>query len=174
MTRIYVTGTSCSGKTTLARAISARLSLPHVELDALFWGPNWEPVPDATFRARVIDGLATHDWVLDGGYAKLHDLTWGQAEIVIWLDYPMPIVLGRWARRTIRRLRTREEFWPGTGNRESVGNALRRDGLLWWILRTHRARRRRTLVRIEAHPQLRVLRMRSPDQTERWLRALTS
>ena len=172
MTRIYVTGTSCSGKTTLAVAISKRLRLPHIELDALFWGPNWTPVPDETFRARVVDALATRDWVLDGGYATLQDLTWGQAETVIWLDYPMPIVLGRWARRTVRRLRSRQEFWPGTGNRESIRNALRRDGLLWWILRTHRARRRRIERRIEDHRGIQVVRMRSPAETERWLRDL--
>ena len=172
MTRIYVTGTSCSGKTTLARAISERLLLPHVELDAVFWGPNWTPVPDATFRARVAEALGADGWVLDGGYAKLHDLTWRQAELVIWLDYPMPVVLVRWAGRTLRRLRSREEFWPGTGNRETVRNALRHDGLLWWILRTHRGRRRRTERRIMEHPEVPVLRMRSPEQTERWLVAL--
>ena len=172
MTRIYVTGTSGSGKTTLARAISERLRLPQVELDSLFWGPHWTPVPDATFRARVAEALAADSWVLDGGYATLHDLTWGQAEMVIWLDYPMPVVLGRWTGRTVRRLRSREEFWPGTGNRETVWNAVRRGGLLWWILRTHRGRRRRTEGRIREHPELRVLRMRSPAQTERWLRNL--
>ncbi|HYI67475.1 MAG TPA: hypothetical protein VEW95_11165 [Candidatus Limnocylindrales bacterium] len=172
MTRIYVTGTSCSGKTTLARAISERFGLPHVELDALFWGPSWTPVPDATFRARVAEALAADRWVLDGGYAKLHDLTWARAELVIWLDYPMPVILGRWAGRTLRRLRSREEFWPGTGNRETVRNALRSDGLLWWILRTHRGRRRRNERRIRQHPTIPVLRMRSPDQTEQWLVAL--
>ena len=172
MTRIYVTGTSCSGKTTLAKAISKRLRLPHVELDALFWGPDWTPVPEATFRARVAAAVAPGGWVVDGGYTELHDLTWGQAEMVIWLDYPMPVVLGRWARRTFRRLRSREEFWPGTGNRETIRNALRRDGLLWWILRTHRGRRQRNERRSRDFPNATVLRMRSPAETERWLRDL--
>jgi len=36
MQRINVVGTSCSGKTTLARSIAATLNMPHVELDALF------------------------------------------------------------------------------------------------------------------------------------------
>jgi len=35
--RIVVIGTSGAGKTTLARAIAARLSPPHVELDAINW-----------------------------------------------------------------------------------------------------------------------------------------
>jgi hypothetical protein len=51
--RINVIGTSCSGTSTLARVLGARLGLPVIELDALFWGPGWTPVPHETFRARV-------------------------------------------------------------------------------------------------------------------------
>jgi len=90
-----VVGTSCSGKTSLARAIASRLDLPHVELDALFWGPNWTPVPDDTFRARVADAVAGDQWVIDGGYSTIRSLIWERADTVVWLDYPMHLVLGR-------------------------------------------------------------------------------
>jgi hypothetical protein len=172
MQRINVIGTSCSGKTTLAREIARRLDLPYVELDALFWGPGWTPVPDPTFRRRVERAAGAERWVIDGSYAKIRPITWGRADTVVWLDYPMPLVLFRWARRTLARIRTREEFWPGTGNRESVRNALRHDGLLWWILRTHRPRRRRTLDAVEDHPGITVIRLRSPRAAERWLASL--
>jgi adenylate kinase family enzyme len=36
-----VVGTSAVGKTTLAAALSRRLGVPHIELDALYWGPGW-------------------------------------------------------------------------------------------------------------------------------------
>ena len=169
MERINVVGTSCSGKTTLARAIAARLGLPHTELDAVFWGPGWEPVPSDVFRALVADAVRAERWVIDGGYSTVRDLIWERADTVVWLDYPMPLVLGRWARRTVARIRSQEEFWPGTGNRESIGNALCRDGLLWWILRTHRGRRRRTRRDLAARPGLRVVHLRSPAATGRWL-----
>jgi hypothetical protein len=61
----------------------------------------------------------------------VRDVTWSRADTIVWLDYPLALVLWRWAARTVHRIRTRQEFWPGTGNRESVANALRRDGLLW-------------------------------------------
>jgi adenylate kinase family enzyme len=169
MRRINVTGTSCSGKTSLARELARRLGLPHVELDALFWGPDWTPVPSETFRARLAVALDSDGWVADGGYAAVRDITWARADTVIWLDYPMRTVLARWARRTIARIRTQEEFWPGTGNRESVRNALRRGGLLWWILSTHRRRQRTMAAAVAERSDLRWVRLRSPAEAERWL-----
>ena len=172
MRRINVVGTSCSGKTTLARALEKRLDLPHVEFDVLFWDQDWTPVPRDVFRQRLTDALAADAWVADGGYESARDITWARTDTVVWLDYPMPLVLGRWARRTVRRLRTQEENWPGTGNRESLYNAFRPGGLLWWILRTHHGRRRRMETRLSMRPDLRVVRLRHPAQAGRWLRSL--
>ena len=87
MRRINVVGTSCSGKTTLARDLAARLGLPHVEIDALYWGPGWKGLPMATFRARLEDALAADAWIADGGYEMARDITWRRAEAVVWLDY---------------------------------------------------------------------------------------
>jgi adenylate kinase family enzyme len=169
MRRISIVGTSCSGKTTLARALAVRLGLPCVELDTLFWGPRWTPVPDDVFLDRVARALDGEAWVVDGGYAKLDQLKLGRADTVIWLDYPMRTVLARWARRTVRRIRSQEEFWPGTGNRESLRNALRRDGLLAWILTTHRRRRESMEARMRAWPGLHWIRLRSPAEADQWL-----
>ena len=173
MERINVVGTSCSGKTTFARAVATRLGIPHVELDALYWGRDWTPVPDALFRRRVSTAVGGERWVIDGGYSPIRDLTWSRADTVVWLDYPMPLVIGRWARRTVRRIRSGEEFWPGTGNRESVWNALRPNGLLWWILRTHLRRRRSMAAGLAARPDINAIRLRSPADAERWLEGLS-
>jgi hypothetical protein len=172
MERINVVGTSCSGKTQLARALASRLDLPHVELDALFWGEGWTPVAPELFRERVAAAAAGPRWVIDGGYSPVRDLIWGRVDTVVWLDYPMRTVLRRWARRTVRRIRSGDEFWPGTGNRESIKNALRRDGLLWWILRTHRRRRRTLAMQLAARPDIRAIHLRSPESAEVWLRGI--
>ena len=169
MRRINVVGTSCSGKTTLAREVARRLDVPHVEFDALFWGPDWTPVPATEFRERLTAALAADRWVADGGYAKVRDITWGRVDTIVWLDYPLRTVLARWARRTVARISSREEFWPGTGNRESVGKAFRRDGLIWWILRTHHRRRRTFGAAMTTRSDLGWIRLRSPADAERWL-----
>ena len=39
--RLVVVGTSGSGKTTMARALSGALGIPQIELDAINWQPGW-------------------------------------------------------------------------------------------------------------------------------------
>jgi adenylate kinase family enzyme len=93
MQRISVVGTSGSGKTTLARHIAQRLAIPHVELDKLHWEPNWIEVPDDVMRERVSQALASNTWVVDGNYSLVSDIVWGKADTVVWLDYPLWLVM---------------------------------------------------------------------------------
>jgi adenylate kinase family enzyme len=70
MRRISVIGSSCSGKTTVAGVLAERLGVPHVELDALHHGPNWDEAPPDLLRKRVRTALAAapDGWVVDGNY----------------------------------------------------------------------------------------------------------
>jgi adenylate kinase family enzyme len=172
--RINVAGCSGSGKTTTSRAIAARLGLPHVELDALFHGPNWAAPPPDEFRRRVretLDGL--DGWVVDGNYTgHLGDLVLERAETVVWLDLPLRLCLRRIWRRTWRRIRTREELWESR-NRETIRNAfLGRDSLFAWTVKAHFRHRREWPARFERHPQLEVVRLRTPRDIQSWLSSL--
>jgi hypothetical protein len=69
--RINVVGTSSVGKTTVAAALASQLGVPHEELDALHWEPNWTAAPDDVLRERVRHALSGDGWVVDGNYAKL-------------------------------------------------------------------------------------------------------
>ncbi len=93
--RIAVIGTSGSGKTTTARTLAGRLRLLHVELDALHWDAGWSMAPLAVFRERVAQALAGDAWVVDGNYGKVRDLIWPRAELLVWLDYGLPIIFWR-------------------------------------------------------------------------------
>jgi adenylate kinase family enzyme len=168
--RINVVGTSAVGKTTFARSMASRLGVPHVELDALHWGPGWTNAPQDVMRERVQRAVEADAWVVDGNYSVVRDLVWDRAQAVIWLDYPLRTVLWRYAARTRRRLRSQEELWPGTGNREKLSmHLLQRDGLLWWILSTYRRRRRDYPPLLAARPDLAAVRLRSPRDADRWL-----
>jgi len=109
--RISVVGTTGSGKTTFARELAQRLGVPHVELDALHWEPNWTEAPLEVFRARVDLALRGEAWVIDGNYSKVRDIIWSRADTVVWLDYALPIILWQLLKRTLKRVFIREELW---------------------------------------------------------------
>jgi adenylate kinase family enzyme len=171
--RINVVGTTGSGKTTTARQLAQRLGLPHVELDALHWNPNWAEAPLAVFRQRVAQALAGDAWVVDGNYSKARDLIWSRVELVVWLDYALPRILWQLLQRTLRRTLLREELW--SGNRERFLNQFfSRDSLFWWVLTTYR-RRRAEYQALFAQPQyadLTIVRLPSPRATRDWLKTL--
>lgn len=169
MQRINVVGTSSAGKTTFARALALRLALPYVELDALHWEPGWREAAPGVMRSRVAAAVETEAWVVDGNYAVVRDLVWGRADTVVWLDYPLRTILWRYLRRTVHRVRTGQEVWPGTGNRERLSHVLRRDGLLWWILGTYRRRRRDYPRLLATYPSITAIRLRSPREARLWI-----
>lgn len=170
MQRIVVVGTSGSGKTTLAGELAKRLNIPHVELDSIHWGPDWTPRPDFIERAQV--ALSGDSWVVDGNYSRLRDWSWRRADTVVWLDYPLWLILWRLTRRTARRVFGREELWAG--NRETVDKVFSRDSIFVWVLQTYPRRKREypQLLKEPAFAHLTAVHLCSPRETERWLSAL--
>jgi adenylate kinase family enzyme len=175
MRRVVVTGETSAGKTTFSRALAHRLGVPVIELDALFWGPSWsKPAPDE-FRARVAERIAGDAWVVDGNYSAVRDLVWPRADTFVWLDPPFPVLLWRLFLRTNRRIRSREELWSGSGNRERFSNAyLSRDSLYVWLFRAYRRHQRawpKALSRPE-HAHLQIHRLRGSGEAQRWLESV--
>jgi len=172
--RIAVVGTTGSGKTTLAQRIALHLALPHVELDALHWGPDWSEAPIEAFREQTSAALAGERWVVDGNYSRVRDIVWARADTVVWLDYPLWLILARLLRRTCRRVFTRQMLWGN--NRESFRTQFfSRDSLFVWVWRTYPRRRQEypLLLAEPQHAHLTAVRLRSPRQTRRWLASLS-
>ena len=101
MHRVVILGCSGAGKSTFARALGARLGVPVVHLDALFWEPGWKEPENEAFRARVAAALAGDAWVSDGNYvSRTFDLRLPRADTVIFLDQPRWLcvfrILWRW------------------------------------------------------------------------------
>ena len=168
--RIVVVGTTGSGKSTLASRLADRLGLPHVELDALHWDSNW--TPSAQFRERVAAAVAGAGWVVDGNYSVVRDLTWVRAQTIVWLDYGLGTIYGRLIPRIYRRMQRKEVLW--NGNRERLWAQFKWDGLLVWVLRTYWRRRREypRLLSSDTYHHLRLVRLRPPGETARWLESL--
>ncbi|SKA02700.1 hypothetical protein SAMN02745126_03205 [Enhydrobacter aerosaccus] len=172
MRRVVVFGTTGSGKSRLAQRLAERTGLRVVELDALYWGRDWQPAPVDLFRYRVENEVRQGDWIVVGNYGQVRDLTWHPADTLVWLDLPLPLVMSRLVRRTLKRALTKEELW-GTGNRESLANAFfSRQSILLWALRTHHKYRERFGAECAALGQeKRVVRLRSAAEVERFVSA---
>jgi adenylate kinase family enzyme len=164
--RVSIQGISGSGKTTIGRALAARLGVRHLETDALVHGPGWTETPDAELRAAIEPILRSDGWVVDSDYRrKLGTLVLESADTVVWLDLPLRVWLSRLLRRTWRRWRRREALW--NENRETLRNAFwGRESLFAFAFRTHFERRRTWPTELAAYP---VVRLRTVAQVERWL-----
>ncbi len=173
--RVVVLGTTGTGKTVLARELSAALGVPHIELDALRWDPDWTEVPDHAFRDRVAEAVSRERWVVDGNYGMARDLAWPRATGVVWLDYHLAVIMRRLFWRTARRVFSREELW--NGNRARFRDAfLSKDSLFLWALQTHERRRKTFPVEFKKpqHTHLEVVHLRSPRETRQWTRSVLS
>ncbi|MBI1297877.1 AAA family ATPase [bacterium] len=173
LARVVVVGTSGSGKTTLARAIAHTLDIPHIELDAIHWGPNWTPLEIPVFQARVSEAVNLERWTTDGNYSHVRGIVWQRATTLIWLDYPFWLVMWRIISRTLVRALRRQELW--NGNRENIRQGFfSRDSVILWSFNTYHRRRKEypVLFQQPEYRHLDVIVHQSPAETERWLSTL--
>jgi adenylate kinase family enzyme len=169
MLRIAIIGSSGAGKTTLARALAARLGIPAVELDAINWQVGWRDLvthdPEA-FAQDVQAAVAGEAWVIDGNYGLTMPRVLRRATDLVWLDYSLRMIMNRVIRRSVARAISRRELWPGTGNRETWRRWLDKDHPIRWAWSTFAARRARyeTLFADPRLSRLRLHRLRHPRE----------
>ncbi|MEP6812092.1 MAG: adenylate kinase [Actinomycetota bacterium] len=165
--RIAITGPSASGKTTLAAELARTAGIRHVELDALYHGPNWEPCSLDVLRERVSAATEGDGWVTDSTYhTLLGDVVVARADVLVWLDLPVRLVMWRLLRRTHMRNRDNVELWNGNlepGWRESSRY------LIWPALRRSFENRRAFPAR---YADVNVLRLRSDAEVRAFVQSI--
>lgn len=171
--RIVVVGVSGSGKSRAASRLAQLLNYPLIELDSIHWLANWQELPRPEIRLRVAELINTPTWVIDGNYSYLRDITWANADALIWLNYRLPLILWRLARRTYHRLTTREILW--NGNVEDLrGVFVGKESLFRWALHTYSVHRRDYPLALKEprYAHLKVYRFRSPVEFENLIRQI--
>lgn len=171
--RVVVIGNTCAGKSTLAAGLAERLSVSFIDLDALYWEPNWQAAPLNEFRRRVDEATGADGWVLAGSYSSQWDISWARADAVVWLDIALPVIVARILRRSYQRWRSGELLW-GT-NRERFLPQFKvwdeRTSLVAWAVRHHAAKRRayEAAMRDERWRHVRFQRFHSNREAEQWM-----
>lgn len=164
MRRVLIIGNSGAGKSTLARRLGAKLGLPVIHLDVLFWKPGWVERDDAEFEARIAEYQTTEAWISDGDFGGSWPLRMRAADTIVWLDLPPWLCL----LRAIGRVwRYRRDARPdmAEGCRETFDPAFYR--FILGYNRNVRPRLECALVEHGAHA--RVFRLRSDRDIETFL-----
>jgi adenylate kinase family enzyme len=167
MRRVALFGPPATGKSTLARWLSAQLGQPHTDLDDILFTPEGA-LPLEEFRRQAAEITSTDGWIVEGNFSKLADVVWHRADTLIWLDFPLPLILYRITRRSLRQLAGREDSAAGrlTWSRAFFA----RRSLLRTAIRKYRANRPRYARQMAETADLgvHVVRLRSPREVHRW------
>lgn len=108
MPRLHILGASGSGTSTLGAALAARLGLPHVDADALFWMPTDPPFttrrPAGERHALLLRLLpVTGQWVFSGSALKWTASLEPVYDLVVFLQLDPSTRMARLRRRQIAR-----------------------------------------------------------------------
>jgi adenylate kinase family enzyme len=165
--RVLLAGTAGSGKTTLAERIAETLGTPHIEIDALYHGPNWSPRD--SFESDVTQFSSQSHWVTEWQYSQVRPLLADRADLIVWLDLPHLSVIWQVVRRTIRRRRRREELWNGNLEPPLWTILTDQEHIIRWAWATRNTTRTRIHEVLQRRPDLPIVRLRSHHQAARWL-----
>lgn len=110
--KIYIVGSVGSGKTTLARKVSAKLQIPHFETDNFVWTrhPTGDIRNEIEVRDQLLqDAIALNNWVIEGVHMDWTDAGLREAEQIIFIDIPKKKRTLRIVKRYIRQLLKQEK-----------------------------------------------------------------
>lgn len=96
--KIHIIGSVGSGKTTLARTLSSKMNLPHHELDNVVWkrfvtgDVRRSELERDEYLLKIIQ---SDTWIIEGVHYEWVQLTFKEADVIIFLD-------PHYAKRTFR------------------------------------------------------------------------
>lgn len=105
--RVYISGASGAGVSTLGAALAARLRVPHFDVDDYYWYPTEPPFEQSRPPAERVNllnhSLADGQWVLSGSLDGWGDEVIQHADLVIFIDTPTHLRIERLKARESQR-----------------------------------------------------------------------
>jgi adenylate kinase family enzyme len=169
-TRVIIVGNAGSGKSTLARTLGAKLELPVIHLDAVFWRPGWVEPDKPEFDAEVLGLTGQPTWVIDGNYNRTLDARLAVADLIIFLDFPRRLCLWRVCRRWAQ--------YRGTSRPDIGAGCPEKIDLLFlrWVWNYNRQRQPAVLERLARAKAAgkAVIQLHNPQEVRQFLWGLPS
>jgi adenylate kinase family enzyme len=135
--RILVVGANGAGKTWFAFKWADRTHGPVFHNDALKLDRGWRTRPAIEIAKAQSDILARDIWIFEGGPSILTPQALSRAQVVVWLDMPRSLRVGRIIWRSLRYMgQTRPEHpsgnvdWPGRRQFRFLVSAWRSDAAM--------------------------------------------
>ena len=99
--KIAIIGTPSSGKTTLANKLSKIFNISVYHLDKIFWKDNGIHLSQTEFIEQVEKITKEPYWIIEGSMprSKTLDIRIENADIIIFYDIPLLIILWRQTKR---------------------------------------------------------------------------
>ena len=115
MCRIYITGASCSGITTLGRALAQRFVVQHLDVDDFYWIATDPPFttkrPPEERVSLIRQKQENGGWVLTGSLDGWGDALIIDADLIVFVDTPTSVRMERLSAREKERFGDR--IMPG-------------------------------------------------------------
>lgn len=166
--RVLVAGVSGAGKTSLAARVAVIAGAPHTEIDSLYHGPGWIPRQDFLRDVRVLSDAET--WTTEWQYSSVRPLLASRADLLVWLDLSfVRVVLPRVVGRTLKRRLRREHLWNGNVEPPLRTFFTDREHIVRWAIATRNKYEALTAQVHVDHPQLDIVRLRTPREVDVWL-----
>lgn len=164
MKKVIVAGTCGSGKTTLGKALSAKLGCELVDLDDLYWLPGWQRRDPNEFNALIEKATNKPSWIVCGNYSKHRELFWPKADTIIWMDLPIWVLCYRLVKRSVIQAFSRKTLC--NGNTQSFGQFC---WLICHLFKTYRRRKRNYRELMHKKTHLNWIHVRSSEQVRQLL-----
>lgn len=164
MDRIMVIGSPGSGKSTVARWLGEVTDLPIFHMDQIHYSAGWAERSRALKIEMANEVEARERWIFEGGLSATQQNRADRADLIVWLDLPLPLRMWRVLRRTVTQYgRTRPDMPDDCPERFSPS-------FYWWILTTYKRQRRSYTALVAQKPSSRVRHLTTRREIADWMR----
>ncbi|MBT3994695.1 MAG: hypothetical protein HOF01_02760 [Chloroflexi bacterium] len=169
--KIFITGGAGVGKTTLGKQLSDRIDVPFIELDDVMWNldENGDAASTEVRKVRVSEIVGQQSWIVEGSYVGPAQDLWRDAELVIFMEASVGIVMWRLFLRHLKaelKRNNKHKGWRNLAKFMKVVFKANRDPYIGDI-DSNNDEPKLTLARIiakrEQHPEKLLILNASPD-----------